>query len=58
MDSMTRLCGYFVYWWDGEYEGNCVRDFEHDGPHYDWISWYNDFNEEVEEPEEEIWESY
>ena len=55
---MTKLCNHFVYWWDGEYEGNCAREFEHDGPHYDGLSWYNDLNEEVDKPKEEIWESY
>ena len=54
---MTKLCNHFVYWWDGEYEGNCAREFEYDGPHYDGLSWYNDLNEEVDKPKEEIWES-
>jgi len=43
-------CGEGVYWWDGEYEGNCELPKGHDGPHFDGLSWFNDDNEEVEEP--------
>jgi hypothetical protein len=44
---MTELCNYFVSWWDGEYEGNCELPENHEGPHYDGLSWYNDDWEEV-----------
>jgi hypothetical protein len=44
-------CGKFVYWWDGEYEGNCELPSGHDGPHFDGLSWFNDDNEMVEEPD-------
>ena len=35
-------CSRFVYWWDGEYEGNCERPEGHDGDHWDGVSWFND----------------
>lgn len=44
-----RLCWKPVYWWDGEYEGNCERDPEHEGDHFDGLSWYTDEGEFGEE---------
>jgi len=52
VDPICR-CGKMVYWWDGEYEGGCELVTDHEGPHYDGLSWYNDDNEEVSPPEEE-----
>ena len=49
---MTEPCGKMVYWWDGEYEGECELPADHEGFHYDGLSWYNDDNEEVPAPEE------
>jgi hypothetical protein len=43
-------CGKFVYWWDGEYEGNCELADSHDGPHFDGLSWYDDDLDEVDPP--------
>ena len=50
---MAELCRKFVFWWDGEYEGECELSKDHEGPHYDGLSWYDDDNEEVPAPEEE-----
>jgi hypothetical protein len=43
-------CEKMVYWWDGEYEGNCTLPRWHKGPHFDGLNWFNDDNEEVEPP--------
>lgn len=43
--SSGKLCGEFVYWWDGEYEGNCELADGHEGDHFDGLSWYNDDHE-------------
>jgi hypothetical protein len=40
--ASEEACGHFVYWWDGEYEGNCERPVGHPGDHYDGMSWWND----------------
>lgn len=40
-----KTCNKFVYWWDGEYEGNCELEDGHDGDHFDGTSWFNDDNE-------------
>jgi hypothetical protein len=40
-------CGFHVYWWDGEYEGNCELDEGHDGPHFDGRVWYDDNMEDA-----------
>lgn len=37
---MKKLCNAFVYWWNGEYEGECELSDGHEGPHYDGLSWY------------------
>lgn len=42
----TIKCHYPVYWWDGEYEGNCELPEGHTGDHYDGLSWYNDDEED------------
>lgn len=44
-------CNKFVSWWDGEYEGCCELPRDHDGPHHDGFSWYDDDGTEVAEPE-------
>lgn len=53
-DIRTRAaarCGELVYWWNGEYEGWCEREADHDGPHFDGTSWYDDDMDEVPAPE-------
>ncbi len=36
-------CGASVYWWDGEYDGNCELPKGHKTPfHYDGVSYYDD----------------
>lgn len=42
-------CNEFVSWWGGEYEGNCERDPEHEGDHYDGISWFDEKGNRGEE---------
>lgn len=39
---MSDRCNAFVMWWDGEYEGNCILDPDHEGDHWDGVSWYDD----------------
>lgn len=41
-------CNEFVSWWGGEYEGNCERDPDHEGDHYDGLSWYDDEGQQAE----------
>lgn len=48
--SDVKPCRAFVYWWNGEYEGNCELPEDHDGPHFDGLSWYGDDMEPVDEP--------
>jgi hypothetical protein len=36
------LCASRVYWWDGEYEGECKLPEGHDGDHTDGLSWWDD----------------
>lgn len=43
-------CRRMVYWWDGEYEGECELPKLHKGPHFDGLSWFDDDNEAVEAP--------
>lgn len=38
----ARTCNAFVSWWDGEYEGNCELPEDHEGDHFDGLSWFND----------------
>lgn len=45
-----KACYKMLYWWNGEYEGNCELPPDHEGPHYDGSYWFNDDNEEVPEP--------
>jgi hypothetical protein len=51
-------CGAFVYWWDGEYEGNCELPKNHkesgQQDHYDGLSWFNDDNECVDDKHAEV----
>lgn len=49
-DEPPSTCDRFVYWWEGEYEGNCELPEGHDGPHYDGMNWFDDNNEAVEPP--------
>lgn len=39
---MTELCGRFISWWDGEYEGNCQLAAGHEGCHFDNMTWFDD----------------
>jgi hypothetical protein len=51
-EAKPRTCGKFVYWWNGEYEGNCelLEDHEPGDRHFDGLSWFNDDNEEIPDP--------
>jgi hypothetical protein len=44
----TPMCGEFVSWWGGEYEGNCERPPDHENDHFDGMSWFNEHGEEGE----------
>lgn len=46
----TEHCRRIVFWWDGEYEGECELPLDHDGPHYDGLSWFDDDGSQVDEP--------
>lgn len=46
------LCGKFVTWWNGEYEGNCELRPHQDSPHFDGQSWYDDEGNEVDAPQD------
>jgi hypothetical protein len=47
-DEKFTQCYQGVYWWDGEYEGNCILRADHPpGLHWDGMSWYNDDNEQL-----------
>lgn len=39
-------CGEFVSWWGGEYEARCLLPTQHDGYHWDGMSWWDDLREE------------
>lgn len=41
----AALCGRAVQWWEGEYEGECELPVDHEGDHWDGLSWFNDDNE-------------
>lgn len=43
--NTAELCGFSVYWWDGEYEGDCELAKGHTGDHFDGLSWYDDEQE-------------
>lgn len=42
-------CGRNVYWWEGEYEGECQLPEGHEpnGIHFDGLNWFDDANEQV-----------
>lgn len=43
------MCGQWVFWYDGEYEGQCERPPGHDPAfHYDGMSWFDDEGDEAE----------
>lgn len=44
-DPTKPTCDLSVYWWDGEYEGECKRPVGHEGDHWDGLSWFNDDKE-------------
>lgn len=35
-------CGHPIYWWDGEYDMNCILPINHEGDHFDGLTWYDD----------------
>lgn len=45
-----RTCYETVFWYDGEYEGECELVKYHAGPHFDGLSWWDDDRNEVEAP--------
>ncbi len=47
--SAARPCGKAVYWWDGEYEGECELPVGHEGDHFDGLSWFNDDGERTDD---------
>lgn len=41
----NELCGAAIYWWNGEYDGNCELPKDHLEPfHYDGITHYDSDN--------------
>jgi hypothetical protein len=46
--TQVSTCGKRVYWWDGEYEGECELPEGHEGDHYDGLSWFNDDGENTD----------
>lgn len=42
MAKSEKTCDATVSWWGGEYEGDCELSPEHDGDHFDGISWWDD----------------
>lgn len=47
-DDDPLVCGRYVSWWNGEYDGSCIRLKGHSGHHYDGISCYDDDGDAVE----------
>lgn len=45
-----RTCYETVFWYDGEYEGECELVKYHAGPHFDGLCWWDDDRVEVEAP--------
>lgn len=45
----VEICGAFISWWDGEYEGECELPLGHDGPHDDGLAMRWIVNEDGEE---------
>ena len=44
-EEPKELCNKHVYWWDGEYDGDCELPKNHLYPfHYDGISYFDDDN--------------
>jgi hypothetical protein len=48
-DRELSVCGRAVHWWDGEYEGECIRPSAHEGDHFDGASWYDNAGEPTNE---------
>lgn len=46
--SVFVECGAQMYAWDGEYDGECERERDHDGDHYDGVSWYREVDGSME----------
>jgi len=55
-EEITRgmeFCDQRVYWWAGgraSTKGECEREPQHEGNHYDGMSWFND-SHEPDEPD-------
>lgn len=50
-----KLCYKSVYWWDGEYEGDCQLPENHlELYHFDGIHYYDDDNESRDEEQEKL----
>jgi len=41
------ICYAFVSWWNGEYEGNCELPPNHEGDHWDGLSWFREEDGEM-----------
>jgi hypothetical protein len=48
-----KPCGYVLSWWDGEYEGECIRPEDHTGDHFDGMSWCDEETGEEGDPPED-----
>ncbi len=53
MTATESVCEFRVYWWDGEYEGECELPAGHAGDHTDRLSWWNDDYEDTTEAHRE-----
>jgi hypothetical protein len=47
MTDQGITCASRVSWWDGEYEGECELPEDHEGPHTDGLSHWDDDGEEI-----------
>lgn len=45
---VKTTCGEFVSWYNGEYEGYCELPDQHEGDHFDGMSWYDDDGESTD----------
>lgn len=51
----NEKCGQHVYWWDGEYDGDCELPKGHLEPfHYDGISYFDDDNNSRDEEQQNL----
>lgn len=52
--STQTTCSRTVFWWDGEYEGQCALPPDHEGDHHDGAFWFDDDNECVDHLHPEV----